>query len=119
VTPIRVLLADDQALVRGALAAMLGLESDIEVVAQVGSGAEVVRAATAHHADVALLDVQMPGGDGLDAAAALHDALPSCRIVTRTALAVVPVRLVGVLGLLRLIESSPAVEPSAACCIML
>ena len=67
---IRVLLADDQALVRGALAAMLGLEADIEVVAQVGSGAEVVAAATAHRVDVALLDVQMPGGDGLDAAAA-------------------------------------------------
>ena len=68
---IRVLLADDQALVRGALAAMLGLEADIEVVAQVGSGAEVVAAAIAHRVDVALLDVQMPGGDGLDAAAEL------------------------------------------------
>ena len=78
------LLADDQALVRGALAAMLGLEPDIEVVAQVGSGAEVVAAATAHRVDVALLDVQMPGGDGLDAAAALHAALPSCRIVILT-----------------------------------
>jgi two-component system, NarL family, response regulator DesR len=81
---IRVLLADDQALVRGALAAMLGLEHDIEVVAQVGSGADVVPAATEHRVDVALLDVQMPGGDGLDAAAALHAALPSCRIVILT-----------------------------------
>ena len=81
---IRVLLADDQALVRGALAAMLGLEADIEVVAQVGSGVEVVAAATAHRVDVALLDVQMPGGDGLDAAAELHAALPSCRIVILT-----------------------------------
>ena len=81
---IRVLLADDQALVRGALAAMLGLEADIEVVAQVGSGAEVVAAAIAHRVDVALLDVQMPGGDGLDAAAELHAALPSCRIVILT-----------------------------------
>jgi two-component system, NarL family, response regulator DesR len=81
---IRVLLADDQALVRGALAAMLGLEPDIEVVAQVGSGAEVVPAARAHHVDVALLDDQMPGGDGLDAAAALRAALPTCRIIILT-----------------------------------
>jgi two-component system, NarL family, response regulator DesR len=81
---INVLLADDQAMVRGALAAMLGLENDIEVVAQVGSGAEVVPAALATSPDVALLDVQMPGGDGLDAAAALAAALPSCRVVILT-----------------------------------
>ncbi|MDT7706950.1 MAG: two-component system, NarL family, response regulator DesR [Pseudonocardiales bacterium] len=81
---IRVLLADDQALVRGAIAAMLGLEHDIEVVAQVGSGADVVPAATASMPDVALLDVQMPGGDGLDAAAALKKALPACRVVILT-----------------------------------
>jgi len=81
---IRVLLADDQALVRGALAAMLGLESDIDVVAQVGSGADVVPTALVTRPDVALLDVQMPGGDGLDAAAALHAALPSCRAVILT-----------------------------------
>ena len=73
---IRVLLADDQALVRGALAAMLGLESDILVVAQVGSRRRGGGRRDHDHADVALLDVQMPGGDGLDAAAALHDALP-------------------------------------------
>ncbi|WP_214401700.1 response regulator transcription factor [Pseudonocardia lacus] len=81
---IRVLLADDQALVRGALAALLGLESDIEVVAQVGSGAEVVAAARASAPDVALLDVQMPGGDGLDAAAALREAVPTCRVLVLT-----------------------------------
>jgi two-component system response regulator DesR len=81
---IRVLLADDQALIRGALAAMLGLEPDIEVVAQVGSGAEVVAAARRSTPDVALLDVQMPGGDGLEAAGALHAALPTCRIVILT-----------------------------------
>lgn len=81
---IRVLLADDQALVRGALAAMLGLERDIEVVAQVGSGDDVLSAAREHHPDVALLDVQMPGKDGLDAAAELHTALPSCRVIVCT-----------------------------------
>ncbi|HET6257257.1 response regulator transcription factor [Pseudonocardia sp.] len=81
---IKVLLADDQALVRGALAAMLGLEPDIEVVAQVGSGAEVVPAALQAAPDVALLDVQMPGGDGLDAATALRAALPTCRVVVLT-----------------------------------
>jgi two-component system response regulator DesR len=81
---IRVLLADDQALVRGALAAMLGLEPDIEVVAQVGSGDEVVGAAREHRADVALLDVQMPGKDGLAAAAELRAALPACRVIVCT-----------------------------------
>ncbi|WNV83388.1 response regulator transcription factor [Umezawaea sp. Da 62-37] len=81
---IRVLLADDQALVRGALAAMLGLESDIEVVSQVGSGDEVVEAALRVRPDVALLDVQMPGKDGLTAAADLRVALPGCRVIVCT-----------------------------------
>ncbi|MFF0144950.1 LuxR family two component transcriptional regulator [Amycolatopsis sulphurea] len=81
---IRVLLADDQAMVRGALATVLGLEPDIEVVAQVGSGDEVVAAARRHAPDLALLDVQMPGMDGLSAAAALHEALPGCRVIICT-----------------------------------
>ncbi|MFI9008161.1 response regulator [Actinosynnema sp. NPDC053489] len=81
---IRVLLADDQALVRGAFAAMLGLEPDIEVVAQVSAGDEVVPAARRTTPDVALLDVQMPGLDGLSAAALLHAALPSCRVIVCT-----------------------------------
>ncbi|MEV1203066.1 response regulator transcription factor [Microbispora rosea] len=81
---IRVLLADDQALVRGALAAMLALEPDIEVVAQVGSGEEVVEAARRSRPDVALLDVQMPGRDGLEVTADLRAALPSCRVVICT-----------------------------------
>jgi two-component system, NarL family, response regulator DesR len=81
---IRVLLADDQALVRGAMASMLGLEPDIEVVAQVSSGEEVVPAARDAKPDVALLDVQMPGMDGISAAAELHRALPTCRIVVCT-----------------------------------
>jgi two-component system response regulator DesR len=81
---IRVLLADDQALVRGALSAMLSLEADIEVVAEVGSGDEVVPAAQQTKPDVALLDVQMPGKDGLTAAAELRDALPTCRVLVCT-----------------------------------
>ncbi|MBO0841206.1 MAG: response regulator transcription factor [Sciscionella sp.] len=81
---IRVLLADDQALVRGALSAMLNLESDIEVVAEVGSGDEVLAAAQKHRPDVALLDVQMPGKDGLAAAAELRSAVPHCRVVMCT-----------------------------------
>lgn len=78
-TAIRLLLADDQALVRGAVAALLDLEPDLEVVAQVGRGDEVVAAARDAGVDVALLDVEMPGLDGIQAAAALRLALPSCR----------------------------------------
>ncbi len=81
---IRVLLAEDQAMVRGALAALLGLEPDIEVVAEVARGDEVVEAARRALPDVALLDIEMPGLDGLSAAAVLHAALPACRIVMLT-----------------------------------
>ena len=76
---IRLLLADDQALVRGALAALLDLEVDLEVVAQVGRGDEVVAAARETRVDVALLDVEMPGLDGIATAAALAADLPGCR----------------------------------------
>jgi two-component system response regulator DesR len=81
---IRVLLAEDQAMVRGALSALLGLERDIEVVAEVARGDEVVPAALETTPDVALLDIEMPGGDGLQAAAALHERLPSCRVLILT-----------------------------------
>jgi two-component system response regulator DesR len=81
---IRVLLADDQQLVRGALAALLDLEPDIEVVAEVGRGDEVVDAARRLRPDVALLDVEMPGIDGLAATAALRAALPGCRVLVVT-----------------------------------
>jgi len=82
--PIKVLLADDQALIRGAFAALLGLESDMRVVAQVGSGDHVVPAALRSAPDVALLDVQMPGMDGIAAAASLADQLPTCRVIILT-----------------------------------
>jgi len=81
---IRVLLAEDQAMVRGALSALLSREQDIEVVAEVARGDEVVEAALTAQPDVALLDIEMPGGDGLAAAQALRKALPSCRSVILT-----------------------------------
>jgi two-component system response regulator DesR len=76
---IRILLADDQALVRGALAALLDLETDIEVVAQVGRGDEVVAAARSSQADVCLLDIEMPGLTGLEVAERLRAELPAVR----------------------------------------
>jgi len=81
---IRVLLAEDQGLVRGALAALLQLEEDVEVVAEVARGDEVLAAALASRPDVALLDIEMPGSSGLEAAQALSQQLPSCRIVILT-----------------------------------
>ena len=81
---IRVLLAEDQAMVRGALSALLSREKDIEVVAEVARGDEVVTAALATQPDVALLDIEMPGSDGLAAAQALQRALPTCRSVILT-----------------------------------
>jgi two-component system, NarL family, response regulator DesR len=81
---IRVLLAEDQAMVRGALVSLLGLEEDIEVVADVGSGEEVLDAARQSGAQVALLDIGLPGVDGLDVAAELHEELPDVRVVMLT-----------------------------------
>lgn len=81
---IRLLIADDQALVRGALSALLGLEADIEVVAEVGRGDEVVDAALRTLPDVALLDIEMPGMDGIAAASALRAAVPACRALIVT-----------------------------------
>jgi two-component system response regulator DesR len=81
---IRVLLAEDQAMVRGALSALLSLEEDIEIVAEAARGDEVLPAALDALPDVALLDIEMPGGDGLSAAAALRARLPSCRVIILT-----------------------------------
>jgi two-component system response regulator DesR len=81
---IRVLIAEDQTLVRGALRALLDLEEDLEVVAEVGRGDAVVGAALEHRPDVALLDIEMPGGDGIEAARALAAELPACRAVILT-----------------------------------
>jgi two-component system response regulator DesR len=81
---IRVLIAEDQAMVRGALASLLALEDDIDVVAQVGRGDEVLAAARAHDPDVALLDIEMPGRDGIAAAAELRLNLPGTRALMLT-----------------------------------
>ena len=83
-TTIRLLLADDQALVRGALAALLDLEADLQVVAEVGRGDEVLDAAREHRPDVALLDVEMPGLDGIAATEELRAALPEVRVLIVT-----------------------------------
>jgi two-component system, NarL family, response regulator DesR len=81
---VRLLLADDQQLIRSALAVMLAMEDDFEVVATVGRGDEVVAAAREHHPDVALLDIDMPGIDGLAAAGVLAQELPDCRSLILT-----------------------------------
>jgi two-component system response regulator DesR len=81
---IRILLAEDQAMVRGALASLLALEEDMTVVAEVDRGDAVLAAALAARPDVALLDIEMPGGDGLAAAAELERELPACRVLILT-----------------------------------
>jgi two-component system, NarL family, response regulator DesR len=73
---IRILIAEDQAMVRGALAALLAFEPDLQVVAQVASGDDVLPAAREARPDIALLDIEMPGMDGIEATATLRDELP-------------------------------------------
>lgn len=81
---IRVLIADDQAMVRGGLAALLDLEIDLSVVAEVGRGDEVVAAAVQAQPDVVLMDVEMPGRNGIQATADLRAALPEVRVLIVT-----------------------------------
>jgi two-component system response regulator DesR len=81
---IRVLLAEDQAMMRGALAVLLDLEEDLEVVAQVSDGAVIVPTALEVRPDVAVLDIELPHVSGLEAAAALTEVLPECRVVMVT-----------------------------------
>jgi len=81
---IRILLAEDQGMLRGALARLLDLEPDLRVVAQVGRGDQVVAAAIDTGPDIALLDIQMPGLDGIAAATALRLAVPACRVLIVT-----------------------------------
>ncbi|WP_128428927.1 response regulator transcription factor [Streptomyces cyaneus] len=81
---IRVLLAEDPGMTHGALALLLGMEPDIKVVAQVSAGDAIVDAALVHRPDVALLDIELPGLSGLDAAAELRDQVPDCRVLILT-----------------------------------
>lgn len=81
---IRLLIADDQDLVRGAMAALLGLEADLEVVAQTGRGDEVVALCREHEVDIALLDIEMPGMNGIEAAAALAQSGLGTRVIMVT-----------------------------------
>ena len=81
---IKVLLAEDQGMMRGALALLLGLEEDFEVVGQVATGDQIVPTARDVRPDVAVLDIEMPGRSGLDAAADLHAELPDCKILIVT-----------------------------------
>ena len=83
---IRILLAEDMYILRTALVELLGLEDDLEVVAEVASGAEIVPAALTHRPDVAVLDIDLPDLDGLEAAALLRDQLPDCRVLILTGL---------------------------------
>lgn len=83
---IKVLLAEDAHMVRGALVALLGFEPDIEVVAEVASGDDILPAARKHRADVAVLDIDLPGKDGLTAATEIHEHLPDCRTLILTSL---------------------------------
>jgi two-component system, NarL family, response regulator DesR len=81
---LKVLLAEDVAMVRGALVALIQLEPDLTVVADVERGDDIVPAALEHQPDVAIIDIDLPGTDGLTAAAQLHDKLPSCRTLILT-----------------------------------
>lgn len=83
-SPVRVLLAEDQGMMRDAMALLLGLEEDLEVVALVADGPGIVPAAVEHRVDVAVLDIELPGGSGLEAAAELRGRLPSCRVLIVT-----------------------------------
>ena len=81
---IRVLIAEDQGMVRGALKALLAMEGDIEIVAETDRADRVVPLALDTHPEVALLDIEMPGGDGITAAGQLRKELPSCKILILT-----------------------------------
>ncbi|PJN22673.1 DNA-binding response regulator [Kitasatospora sp. CB02891] len=81
---VRVLLAEDQSMVREALAALLSLEDDLDVVAQVARGDAVAAAVTEHRIDVAVLDIEMPGMTGIDACAEIRRVRPQTKVVIAT-----------------------------------
>jgi two-component system response regulator DesR len=81
---LKILLAEDVAMVRGALAALIDLEPDLHVIATVENGKDIVPTAVAQRPDVAIIDIDLPGLDGITAAAQLHEELPSCRTLILT-----------------------------------
>ncbi|MFE4539285.1 DNA-binding response regulator [Streptomyces scopuliridis] len=83
---IRILLAEDMNMVRGALVALLNLESDLKVVCELERGDQVLPAALEHRPDIAIIDIDLPGIDGLTAAARLRESLPECRTLILTSL---------------------------------
>jgi two-component system, NarL family, response regulator DesR len=83
---VRILIAEDMRILRDTLVALLNLEDDLDVVAELATGDQIVPAALKHHPDVAVIDIDLPGTDGLTAAAELHRRLPQCRTLILTAL---------------------------------
>jgi two-component system response regulator DesR len=83
---IRILLAEDMHMVRGALVALLNLEDDLKVIAELERGDQILSAAREHRPDVAIIDIDLPGLDGLSAAELLHERLPECRTLILTSL---------------------------------
>ncbi len=83
---IRVLIAEDQHMIRGALTALLSLEDDMQVVAELERGDQILPAALDTRPEVAVLDIDLPGIDGLTAAGQLHEQLPGCQILVLTGL---------------------------------
>jgi two-component system response regulator DesR len=83
---IRVLIAEDMRILRDTLVSLLELEDDLQVVAELTTGVDIVPAALRHQPDVAILDIDLPGVDGLTAAAELHQRLPECRTLILTGL---------------------------------
>ncbi|WP_036322608.1 MULTISPECIES: response regulator transcription factor [Microbispora] len=81
---IRVMLAEDQGMVRGALASLLGLEPDIEVVGEAATGPEALAVAERVRPDIALLDIEMPGMDGITAAGEIRRRVPECQVMILT-----------------------------------
>jgi len=81
---IRIVLADDESLIRDAVAQLLDLEDDLEVVAVAGTGPEAVATIQRHRPDVAVLDLQMPGADGIEVAQQVRSTVPGCAVVVVT-----------------------------------
>jgi len=81
---LKILLAEDVAMVRGALVALIELEPDLKVVAAIENGADIVPVALTHQPDIAIIDIDLPGLDGISAAAQLHEKLPACRTLILT-----------------------------------